>query len=58
MRTSTLQARASQVFHEVQYEASKHGRYVASGWGLTVGVVGWSLGGGAWAFRQLGRPGC
>ena len=34
------------VFHEVQSSAAQRGRFVSSGWALTVGVVGWSLGGG------------
>eukprot|EP00300_Choanocystis_sp_HF-7_P030281 c39075_g1_i1.p1 GENE.c39075_g1_i1~~c39075_g1_i1.p1 ORF type:complete len:578 (+),score=110.14 c39075_g1_i1:31-1764(+) len=34
------------VFSEAQESAANHGRFVASGWATTVGVVGWSIGGG------------
>jgi hypothetical protein len=34
------------VFGEAIQETSKHGRFLAMGWSSTVGIVGWSLGGG------------
>lgn len=34
------------VFSKIHKEASEHNRYVSSGWATTVGVVGWSIGGG------------
>ena len=34
------------VFAELHEAASNHSRYVASGWATTVGVIGWSIGGG------------
>jgi ribonuclease T2 len=33
-------------FHEVQRAAAERGRYVSAGWAISVGVVGWSIGGG------------
>jgi ribonuclease T2 len=33
-------------FHEVQKAAAERGRYVSAGWAISVGVVGWSIGGG------------
>jgi ribonuclease T2 len=37
---------AGTTFHEVQKAAAERGRYVSSGWAISVGVVGWSIGGG------------
>eukprot|EP00899_Mesostigma_viride_P002453 jgi/Mesvir1/12208/Mv00437-RA.1 len=37
---------AGMVFAEVHNAAAQVGKLVASGWSVTVGVVGWSLGGG------------
>eukprot|EP00475_Leptophrys_vorax_P035987 TRINITY_DN6003_c0_g2_i1.p1 TRINITY_DN6003_c0_g2~~TRINITY_DN6003_c0_g2_i1.p1 ORF type:complete len:558 (+),score=124.73 TRINITY_DN6003_c0_g2_i1:21-1694(+) len=34
------------VFSEAQKSAADHGRFVSSGWATTVGIVGWSIGGG------------
>ena len=34
------------VFSEAQKSASDRGRYVSSGWAITVGIAGWSTGGG------------
>jgi ribonuclease T2 len=34
------------VFHELHHAASQSNRFVASGWAVTVGVAGWSIGGG------------
>jgi ribonuclease T2 len=34
------------VFSEAHYEVGLIDRAIASGWALTVGIVGWSLGGG------------
>ena len=34
------------VFSEAHEITSKKNRYISSGWGITVGVVGWSTGGG------------
>mmetsp|Transcript_22342 Transcript_22342/g.34713 ORF Transcript_22342/g.34713 Transcript_22342/m.34713 type:complete len:442 (-) Transcript_22342:103-1428(-) len=34
------------VFEELQASAAPFGRYIASGWCSTVGIVGWSIGGG------------
>lgn len=37
---------AGSTFHEVQKAAAERDRYVSSGWAISVGVVGWSIGGG------------
>lgn len=37
---------AGLVFSEIEYATSSRGLYVASGWADTVGIVGWSIGGG------------
>jgi ribonuclease T2 len=37
---------AGNTFHEVQKAASERGRFVSAGWAISVGVVGWSIGGG------------
>lgn len=37
---------AGNVWMEVHKSAADNNRMVASGWALTVGVVGWSIGGG------------
>ena len=34
------------VFSEAQYSAANNGRFISSGWALTVGIIGWSTGGG------------
>lgn len=34
------------VFSEAHESAAENGRFVASGWAITVGIVGWSIGGG------------
>eukprot|EP00756_Hemistasia_phaeocysticola_P033317 Hpha_TRINITY_DN16459_c2_g1::TRINITY_DN16459_c2_g1_i4::g.162890::m.162890 len=34
------------VFDEAHRSASKNGRIIASGWANTVGIIGWSIGGG------------
>ena len=34
------------VFSEAQKSASDRGRYISSGWAITVGVAGWTMGGG------------
>jgi ribonuclease T2 len=34
------------VFSEVHKSAADNGRFVSSGWATTVGIVGWSIGGG------------
>mmetsp|Transcript_7446 Transcript_7446/g.23469 ORF Transcript_7446/g.23469 Transcript_7446/m.23469 type:complete len:569 (+) Transcript_7446:782-2488(+) len=43
---SALQLGAGLTFSEAQSISSTRARFVASGWSITVGVVGWSLGGG------------
>jgi ribonuclease T2 len=42
----TLKFGAGMVFTEAHTAAAKVGRYIASGWASTVGVVGWATGGG------------
>ncbi|KAF0690856.1 Aste57867_17798 [Aphanomyces stellatus] len=42
----SLHSGAGVVFSEAHYHASLQNRYIASGWATTVGIVGWSLGGG------------
>ena len=37
---------AGVTFSELEYSASQHDRFVSSGWAVTVGIVGWSIGGG------------
>lgn len=34
------------VFSEIFYEAALLNRFIASGWASTVGIIGWSIGGG------------
>ena len=40
------------VFSELHFETSKRHMHVSSGWGITVGVPGWSTGGGQRSFCQ------
>lgn len=40
------------VFSEAHKAAADRGRYVSSGWAITVGIAGWSLGGGHGPFAQ------
>ncbi|CAK4076419.1 unnamed protein product [Aphanomyces euteiches] len=42
----TIRFGAGVVFSEAHYQASLVKRYIASGWATTVGIVGWSFGGG------------
>ena len=37
---------AGTVFSEAHYYAANNNRFIASGWATTVGIVGWSIGGG------------
>mmetsp|Transcript_1443 Transcript_1443/g.3877 ORF Transcript_1443/g.3877 Transcript_1443/m.3877 type:complete len:567 (+) Transcript_1443:192-1892(+) len=39
-------------FNEIQTASAQHGRYVSSGWANTVGIIGWSLGGGHGPFAN------
>lgn len=41
------------VFGEAHKSASDHGRAVASGWSITVGIAGWSMGGGHGPFSPM-----
>ena len=43
---------AGMTFSELAYEARTNGRVVSQGWGITVGIVGWSLGGGHGPFAN------
>lgn len=49
---TTITAGAGSTFEEVQKTASEHGLFVAAGWARTVGIVGWSLGGGHGPFAN------
>ena len=37
---------AGLTFSEAHQAAAEHGRYISSGWASTVGIIGWSIGGG------------
>ena len=41
-----LQFGSGTVFSEAHHFAAQHGQFVSSGWGTSVGIAGWSLGGG------------
>ena len=43
---------AGHTFSELAQEASAQGRILSQGWGITVGVAGWSLGGGHGPFAN------
>ena len=43
---------AGMTFSEISAEAAQKKRVIAQGWGITVGVVGWSLGGGHGPFSE------
>jgi ribonuclease T2 len=43
---------AGHTFSELAQEATAHGRILSQGWGITVGVAGWSLGGGHGPFAN------
>jgi len=45
-KVNTVKMGPGIVFAELHEAASNHSRYVASGWATTVGVIGWSIGGG------------
>jgi ribonuclease T2 len=47
----TVRLGAGVVFHEAHAAAATQGRAVASGWSPTVGVAGWTLGGGHGPFN-------
>jgi len=44
--THALRVGAGVTFSQVQYAAAARDQYVASGWAATVGIAGWSTGGG------------
>ena len=46
MEKNTVQLGAGLTFSEIQQSASSNSLYVSSGWATTVGIIGWSLGGG------------
>jgi ribonuclease T2 len=43
---STVRLGPGLVFDEIHTSAAQNGRLISSGWASTVGIVGWSLGGG------------
>jgi len=43
---------AGLTFSEVAQSAAKHGRVISQGWGITVGIAGWSMGGGHGPFAN------
>ena len=45
-KTNTFKLGPGLVFSEIHKFASENNRQVASGWGVTVGIIGWSTGGG------------
>eukprot|EP00937_MAST-01D_sp_MAST-1D-sp2_P003644 g3644.t1 len=48
----TVRVGAGSTFSELAHEAARRGRVLAQGWGVTVGVAGWSLGGGHGPFAN------
>jgi len=51
-KANTVKMGPGIIFAELQEAASNHGRYVSSGWATTVGVIGWSIGGGHGPFAN------
>ena len=41
------------VFSEAHYSAANNNRVISSGWASTVGIIGWSIGGGHGPFAPL-----
>lgn len=42
-------------FSEIAKTASDHNRLISQGWAVTVGIAGWSLGGGHGPFANYGK---